>query len=435
MIAMLALSSNPNNRLYTDLNSYAQFLGHMLGRRSETDQGDIDKFQHALCERLGAKHALCVFQCRVGIYLAVKAVIEPGQEVILAPYTLTDVVNMVYFAGGKPVFADVDRDTCNISAAEVEKLIGPNTGAVMITHLHGVAADAHRIRKICDRFNVPMLEDCAQAFGVKEQGREVGTIGDVGIFSFEMHKNLATWMGGAIVTDRDDVIASCKKELESFNHPPLPGIVRKIKSGLINDVARSPGVFQLLTYPVIRFGRLKNVNAINNTQVRKPQESVIADTLPDVYKSRYLPFQARIGLSRMKFIDDDIKTRIENGMLYYEGLQGINELVLPPPNTDGSNSFLWFPIQSARREELIRFMFENGRDVAAGHFVNNADAPRFEDFKRDCPNAEAVEKELIYLPTYPGYSRRAVERNIDLIRQFFNLPPLHAENAIAPTAH
>jgi dTDP-4-amino-4,6-dideoxygalactose transaminase len=424
---MFALGSNPNNRLYTDLNSYTQFLGHVLGGRSRNGETDIEKFEHALCERLGAQHALCVYQCRVGIYLAVKAVVEPGQEVILSPYTMTDVVNMVYFAGGRPVFADVDRDTCNISATEVEKLIGPKTGAVLITHLHGVAADAHRIRKICDRFGVPMLEDCAQAFGVLEKGKAVGTIGDVGIFSFEMHKNLATWLGGAIVTDRQDVIETCRAELEHFDHPPLPGIVRKIKSGLINDLARSPGIFQLLTYPIIRFGRLKNIEAINNTQLRKPQESVVADALPDVYKSRFMPFLARIGLSRMKYIDSDIKTRIENGMLYYEGLQGINELVLPPPKTDGSNSFLWFPIQCARRDELIRFLFEHGRDVAAGHFVNNANAPRFEEFSRDCPNAEAVENELIYLPTYPSYSRRAVERNIDLIRQFFNMPPLYRE--------
>lgn len=423
---MPGLSPNPNNRLYTDLNSYKQFLGYVLGGQSRDDGRDIKEFEKTLCERFGSQHALCVYQCRVGIYLAVKAVIEPGQDVILSPYTMTDVINMVYFAGGRPVFADVDRDTCNISAAEVEKLIGPETGAVLITHLHGVAAEAHRIKKICDRFNVSMVEDCAQSFGVLEQGKPVGTIGDVGIFSFEMHKNLATWLGGALITDRQDVIDKSKAEQERFSHPPLPGITRKIKSGLINDVARSPGIFQLLTYPIIRYGRMKNVEFINNTQVRKPQESVVADSLPDVYKSRYTPFQARVGMSRLKHIDADIQTRIENGMLYHAGLKGINELILPPPNTDGSNTFLWFPIQCDRRAELMQFLFENGRDVAAGHFVNNANAPRFEDFKRHCPNAEAVEKELLYLPTYPSYSRRAVERNIDLIRQFFNMPPLYS---------
>lgn len=419
---MLALNPSPNNRLYTDLNSYLQFLGYMLGGRSRDDNPDIETFETVLRERFGTRHALCVYQCRVGIYLAVKAVIKPGQEVILSPYTLVDVINMVIFAGGRPVFADVDRDTCNISAAEVERLINPNTGAVLITHLHGVVADAHRIKRICDRFGISMLEDCAQAFGAQEQGKPVGTIGDVGIFSFEMHKNLATWLGGALVTDRSDVIEKSRSELETFSYPPLPGIRRKVKAGLINDLARSPVLFQLMTYPVIRFGQLKKVDRINKAMARKPQESQRAAELPGVYKSKYTSFQARIGLARMKYIDSDIKIRTENGLLYYDGLKGINDLVLPPVGNDGSNTFLWFPIQTSRREELLRFLFENGRDIAAGHFVNNAAAPRFREFQRDCQNSEKVEKELVYLPTYPNYPRREIEKNVDLIRQFFNMP-------------
>jgi dTDP-4-amino-4,6-dideoxygalactose transaminase len=320
------------------------------------------------------------------------------------------------------VFADVDRDTCNISAAEVESLITPNTGAVLITHLHGVAADAHRIKKICDRFNVPMVEDSAQAFGALENGKPVGTIGDVGVFSFEMHKNIATWLGGAIVTNRDDVVEKCRAELEKFSHPPLPGLRRKIKSGFINDMARSPVLFQLVTYPILRYGLLKGVESINRASARKPQVSAPAAELPEVYKSKYTPFQARIGLSRLKYIDSDIQVRIENGLLYDDGLKGINELVLPPARTDGSNTFLWFPIQYSKREELMRFLFEHGRDIAACHFVNTANAPRFREFHRHCPNADKVEKELLYLPTYPCYSRREIEKNIDLIRRFFNMP-------------
>ncbi|MBO1057321.1 MAG: hypothetical protein HEQ27_12685 [Dolichospermum sp. JUN01] len=64
-------------------------------------------------------------------------------------------------------------------------------------------------------------------------------------------------------------------------------------------------------------------------------------------------------------------------------------------------------------------MFEQGRDIAAGHFTSTADSPRFEEFYRDCPNAKQVEKELLYLPTYPSYSRREVEKNIEVIRKYF----------------
>jgi perosamine synthetase len=385
---MLNFGPNPKNRLYTNLNSYLTFLSYILA----------DLFEKKLSERFSSDRAICVYQCRLGIYLAVKALIKPGQEVILSPYTIVDVINMVIFAGGRPVFADVDRLTCNISVAEVERLITPNTGAVLITHLHGLAAEAHRIKEICDRSNIPIIEDAAQSFGVKEQGKPVGTIGDVGVFSFEMHKNVPTWLGGVVVTNRQD---------------------QKVKKGLIHDLASIPVLFQFLTYPLLRFSYLNNVEFINSRVRRKPQESKPTTELPDIYKSQFTPLQASLGLSQIKNVDRDIKTRIEYAHIYYEGLKDIDGLIMPPIRADGSHTYLWFPVLYSQRDDLIRYMFEQGRDIAAGHFTSTADSPRFEEFYRDCPNSKKVEKELLYLPTYPRYSRHEVEKNIEVIRKYF----------------
>jgi perosamine synthetase len=427
---MITLKPYPRNLLYTNLSSYLGFAGHVLWGQFQDHRQDIEKFEKALCQRFGAEHAVCVYQCRVGIYLAVKALIKKGQEVILSPYTISDVINMVIFAGGRPVFADVDRETCNISAAEVERLITPNTGAVLVTHLHGCAADVHRIKEICDRFGVSMIEDCAQSFGVYEQGKSVGTIGDVGIFSFEMHKNIPTWLGGAVVTDRVDVIEKLQAELQTFTNSPLPGITRKVTKGFMHDCACSPVLFQLLTYPVLRFGYLNSVESINKMVRRSPQESELSDELPDIYKSHYTAFQSRLGLSQLKNVNRDIKTRIDNSLLYYEGLKGIDELLLPPLRTDGSNTYLWFPVQYAHREKLIKFMFAQGRDVAAGHFMNNVNAPQFTEFYRSCPNATKVEEELLYLPTYPGYPHSEIAENIRVIQNYFKVEAANSKNVL-----
>ena len=416
---MLNFSPNPKNRLYTDFNSYFQFLGYLLGGTAHNDRQEIENFEKVLCERFNTDYAVCVYQCRLGIYLAVKALIKPNQEVILSPYTIVDVINMVIFAGGRPVFADVDYQTCNISADEVERLITPNTGAVLITHLHGLAAEAHRIKEICDRANIPMIEDAAQSFGVKEQGKPVGTIGDVGVFSFEMHKNVPTWLGGVVVSNRQDLVEKIRTELKDFSHPPLAGITQKVKKGLIHDVASLPVLFQLLTYPILRFSYLNDVEFINSKVRRKPQVSKPAAELPDIYKSPFTALQARLGLSQIKNVDRDINIRIEYARIYYEGLKDIDGLIMPPFRTDGSHTYLWFPVLYAYRDKLIRFMFEQGRDIAAGHFTSTADSPRFEEFYRDCPNAKKVEQDLLYLPTYPSYSRHEVEKNIEVIRKYF----------------
>jgi perosamine synthetase len=416
---MLNFGPNPKNRLYTNLNSYLMFLRYILVERFQPDPAQIQAFEQALCGRVGTESAVSVYQCRLGIYLAIEALIQPGQEVILSAYTMTDIINMVIFAGGRPVFADVDLQTCNISANEVERLISPNTGAVLITHLHGLVADAHQIREICDRFQIPLVEDAAQSFGVQERGKAVGTIGDVGVFSFEMHKNMPTFLGGAVVSNRSDVVEKIRAQLSGFSYPSLPGIANKVKKGLIHDLASLPVVFQLLTYPILRFSYLKDLEFINQRVRRKPQESQPAASLPDVYKSQYTPFQARLGLSQMHNVDRDIQTRIEYAQIYYEGLKEFSELILPPLRLDRSHTYLWFPILYARRTELLQFMFEQGRDIAAGHFTNTADAPQFAEFYRDCPNSQQVERELIYLPTYPSYSRQEVERNIETIGRYF----------------
>jgi perosamine synthetase len=210
-----------------------------------------------------------------------------------------------------------------------------------------------------------------------------------------------------------------RAELSGFSYPSLPGIAQKVKKGLIHDIASLPILFQLLTYPIIRFSYLNNFEFINRRVRRKPQESKPAAELPDLYKSQYTPFQARLGLSQMENVDRDIQTRIEYAQIYYEGLKDLDELILPPLRTDRSHTYLWFPILYADRDELIRFMFERGRDLAAGHFTNTADLPQFQDFYRDCPNSRTVERQLIYLPTYPSYSSREVEQNIAVIQQYF----------------
>ncbi len=416
---MLNLSPSPRNRLYTDLNSYTQFLGYVLGGRFINSKKDIERFERELQVRFNSRYAVCVSQCRVGIYFAVKALIQPGQEVVMSPYTIADVINMVIFAGGRPVFADVDREICNISVTEVEQLINENTGAVLITHLHGVAAEAHRIKEICDRANIPMIEDCAQSFGVEEQGKPVGTIGDVGIFSLEMHKNLPTWRGGVVITERDDVMELIQAESKDFNTSPLPLVFTKLKSGLKHDIATSPVLFPFI-YPILRYGTLKKVEAIEDSTRRKPQESEAASELPEVYKSYYTSFQARIGMSQLKEVDANIDKRIEYGRMYHEGLKDIDELILPPLRDDKSITYLWYPLQCPDREALRLFMFKHGRDIALGHFINNAKLPIFEEYYRDCPNVNTVADGLIYLPTYPSYSRRDIEKNIEVIRLYFS---------------
>ncbi len=113
-------------RLYTSILGHGISLAETLtGRLSQGMENE--KLEQEVCRLTGASHALCMPQARVEIYFAVRTLIKPGQTVILSPYTISDVINMVICAGGVPVFADIDSKTCNIDPEKIEELIDDDT--------------------------------------------------------------------------------------------------------------------------------------------------------------------------------------------------------------------------------------------------------------------------------------------------------------------
>ena len=157
---------------------------------------DVREIEADFAHFLGVKHVIAMPQARVGIYFTLKALTAKKKKVILSPYTIHDVINMVICAGATPVFADIDRKTCNIDTAEVAKLIDDDTGAVMVTHLHGLACDIEGVASVCRAKGVPLVEDTSQSLGAIVGGKRLGTFGDAGIFSFGMAKNVNCLYGG-----------------------------------------------------------------------------------------------------------------------------------------------------------------------------------------------------------------------------------------------
>lgn len=407
----------PRYRIYSRMKDYASIVSEVAtGKWKRGD--DTTKLEAAVCERQGTAHAMCIAKARVGIFVAVRALIEPGQKVILSPYTISDVINMVICAGGVPVFADLEPDTCNIDAADVERLIDADTGAVMVTHLHGLSCDMDKITDACQAHGVPLIEDAAQAFGARHRGRALGSIGDVGIYSFGMYKNLNAFFGGMVVTQRDDVAAKLRAEIDAFPVQEVGYYLSKVASGLASDLATWPPLFKTLTYRVFRYGFLNEVGLLNS-QVTVDVDPQMKKVLPETYLRGMTPMQARIVLDQLPQVDDNIRARIEFAKVYHEGLSDLPELGLPPLRADFSHMYTYFPVQAENRQELLKHMMRDRRDLAAQHLHNCADLECFAEFHRDCPNARKSATSVVLLPTYPRYSRRDVDLNVASIRRYY----------------
>ena len=169
----------------------------------------IERFEHAVREKTGTRHAVAVNNGTSALIAALLAHgIGPGDEVVTTPFTFVATLNAILHVGATPRFVDIGDDF-NIDPDLVEASIGPRTRALAPVHLYGCPAHMEPLEALARRHGLAIIEDGAQALGARVHGRAVGSFG-TGCFSFYATKNITTGEGGAITTDDDDVAAALR---------------------------------------------------------------------------------------------------------------------------------------------------------------------------------------------------------------------------------
>ncbi|WP_257281523.1 DegT/DnrJ/EryC1/StrS aminotransferase family protein [Endozoicomonas sp. ISHI1] len=163
------------------------------------------EFEKEFATWSGTKHAVAVANGTLALELALKALnIQSGDEVVVTSRTFLASASAIVLAGAIPVFADVDRDSQNITAETIQKVITPKTKAVICVHLAGWPCEMDDIMDLADRHNLFVIEDCAQAHGATYKGQCVGSIGHIGAWSFCQDKIMTTGGEGGMVTTNDE---------------------------------------------------------------------------------------------------------------------------------------------------------------------------------------------------------------------------------------
>lgn len=170
--------------------------------------GVYTKKCHSLLEeKLGCKKALLTHSCTAALEMAAILLdLKPGDEVIMPSYTFVSTANAFVLRGAVPVFVDIRPDTLNIDENLIEDAITPKTKAICCVHYAGVACEMDKILDIAHRHNLYVVEDAAQALGSFYKGKPLGTIGDMGCFSFHETKNVISGEGGAIIINNEKFI-------------------------------------------------------------------------------------------------------------------------------------------------------------------------------------------------------------------------------------
>ena len=171
------------------------------------DEGRL--FEQEFAEFTQCKHAVAVANGTVALELALRALgIGPGDEVITTSRTFIATASSVVAVGARPVFADVDRDSQNITAETIRAVLTPATRAIIPVHLAGWPCEMDEILALAEQRGLRVIEDCAQAHGAKYGGRSVGSFGDIGAFSFCQDKNMTTAGEGGMVTTNSEQLWS-----------------------------------------------------------------------------------------------------------------------------------------------------------------------------------------------------------------------------------
>ena len=188
----------------------------------------VDAFEQEFCDLIGAKYAVALSSGTAAIHLAlILAGVGPGDEVLVSTLTFAASVNPIVYLGAKPVLIDSEPTSWNMDPNLLAETValkvrqGKPPKAVVLVHLYGQSADIDRIRALCDEYQLPLIEDAAEALGATYKGRSPGTFGKAGIFSFNGNKIITISGGGMLVSDDEEFINHARK-LATQARDPAP---------------------------------------------------------------------------------------------------------------------------------------------------------------------------------------------------------------------
>jgi perosamine synthetase len=322
----------------------------------------VDRFERAFAAVAGTKHAISCSNGTVALHLALLGLdVRPDDEVLVPTLTFVACANAVLYCGAKPVFVDIDPGIWAMDASQIESHITPKTRAIIAVHLRGHPADMAAIQEVAGRHGLPIIEDAAQAHGAQVRGRPVGSIGQVGTFSFFGNKMLTTGEGGMVTTNDD-------------------GLAERIRL-------------------------LKNQGM---TQERRYWHPVVG------YNYRLTNIQAAIGLAQVERLDSLLACHREVAGWYQEELKNVHGLSWQEERDWAKHAWWQFVVVvderfAEDRDAVLARLQESGIDARRIYYPMHQQ-PIFQPFLtgEHYPVADRVAARAVCLPTWAGLSREDV---------------------------
>lgn len=340
----------------------------------------VEEFERVVAAYVGAKHAVAISSCTTALHLALLAHgVGPGDEVILPSLTFIATANAVIYTGARPVFADIDPVTCNITAEGIDVAVTGRTKAILPVHQMGLPADLDAIREVAKRHRLSVIEDAACALGSSYKGKKIGASGNIACFSFHPRKIVTTGEGGMVVAD----------------DPEMAGRLRRLRhQGMsISDLDRH------------RAAR------------------VVTEEYGEVgFNYRMTDIQAAVGLAQMEKLDAILETRRSLAARYdtaFDSMESVRRPHVPSYARHNFQSYWIEVLPGARltRDALMEKLLENGIATRRGIMAIHREKPYRELATRPLPATERVADNTLLIPIFPSMTDDDQARVIETIRR------------------
>jgi dTDP-4-amino-4,6-dideoxygalactose transaminase len=345
----------------------------------------VAEFEAAFAERLGAGHAVAVSSCTTALHLAlIVAGIGPGDEVVVPSLSFIATANAVRYVGARPVFADVDQATQNLTPATVEPCLTGRTRAVILVDQAGVPADLDGMRALCEPRSIAVIEDAACAIGAVYRGRPVGAGATLAAFSFHPRKLLTTGEGGMLITPDGDIAAR----------------LRRLREHGMNASA---------------------------AQRHASQQPVIESYLEVGFNYRMTDIQAAIGLVQLGKLDRLIARRRGLASRYHDLLSDIPGLQTIRDPDHGATNYqaFWVLLPSdfpVTRNDLLRLLADAGISARRGIMATHLEPAYADQHCPPLPVTERMTADSVILPLFHEMTEDEQDLIVSVLRAAAGLP-------------
>lgn len=374
----------------------------------------IKKLEQAFKNYFGFKYAVSFNSGRSAEYAILKAAdVKKGDEVLVPAFTCVVVPNSVLWLEAKPVYVDFEKDSLNMSPADLERKITSRSKAIIVQHTFGKPAKIEQIKKIARENRLLLIEDCAHSLGARFQGKKLGTYGEAAFFSFGRDKVISSVFGGMAITNNQKIgknLLEIQKEIDFPSHFwVLQQLLHPITFSLILPLYNFFNLGKVLLVGLQKLGLLSR--AVSHQEKKTEQPRGFPAKLPHA--------QAALALSQFQRLAKFNQKRKEISEVYRHELKKEVKSLPPIPG----EIYMRYTIISKQAKEILSYAKKRG--IVLGDWYQNIVDPKGVDFTRagylrgSCPVAEEMSRQVVNLPTYPRMEPREAQQVINVIKEFF----------------